>query len=134
MATVDLLWPMASLTDLAERYVDDRLRRGEITEGTARNLASHLRHLADALPNVPLDRLDRDALERWQATIGHLKPASRRARLSTVRTFCRWLVDHGYIDTDPSVRLAKVRLSQPVPRALPARACAALLARVDDSR
>jgi integrase/recombinase XerC len=123
-----------TLTPQLERYIYERRARGEIGAETARNQRCHLRGLADSFGARPLNRLTRREVERWQETIGHLSPATRRARLSTVRTFCRWLVDRRAIMKDPTAGLPSIRQPRTVPRALPRQAIIDLLGQLPDRR
>lgn len=118
----------------AARYLRERRNRGEISSDTVRNQRCHLRGLVESFGSRPLGRLSRLDLEAWQETIGHLAPASRRQQLSTVRCFCRWLIDHGVITVNPAVNLPPVRQPRTVPRALSKAAVAAILDTVPDDR
>jgi integrase/recombinase XerC/integrase/recombinase XerD len=101
-----------------ERYVSGRLARGEITAATARQLRWRLSTLVRTAPELPVAALRREHILAWEATIGWQRPASRRAYLSTVKVFCRWCIDEELLDVDPTARLARVRESRRVPRAL----------------
>ena len=69
----------------------------------------------------------------WQRTIAAHRPATRRAYLSTVRTFCRWAVSEGLLPADPTRGLA-VREPRSVPRALSAAEMGRLRAVLPDLR
>jgi site-specific recombinase XerC len=69
-------------------------------------------------PGVTVAEVDRDMVRAWQASVGSLRPASRRAYLSTVRTFCAWCADSDLMEADPTLRLGRVREPRLVPRAL----------------
>jgi integrase len=101
-----------------ERYVQDRAQRGEITERTARQLRWRLSTLVRTAPELPIAQLRREHIVAWERTIGWQRPASRRAYLSTVKVFCRWCIDEGLLDTDPTQRLARVREPRRDARAL----------------
>ncbi|HSS12232.1 MAG TPA: tyrosine-type recombinase/integrase [Acidimicrobiales bacterium] len=108
-----------TLAALVETYVSDRLARGEIGASTAKQFRIRLGSLSSAGPtDQSAADVDRETILAWQATIGHLAPASRKAYLSTVRSFCRWCVTSGFMDADPTVTVGRVRLSRRVPRAL----------------
>jgi site-specific recombinase XerC len=77
-------------------------------------------------PRAPA-QLDRKTLLEWQATLGRTSPSTRRKYLSTVRQFCRWLIDEGHLDSDPTAGLAKIREPRRVPRAIRRTDVAALL-------
>lgn len=125
---------MATLTVHADRYLAERRARGELCEVTVRNQRCHLRGLAESFGARPVDRLSRRSIQRWQETIGHLSPASRRQQLSSVRMFCRWLVERRLVNSDPTAGLPLVRQPRSVPRALSHRAVVALLEQAPDLR
>ena len=118
----------------ASRFVEDRRRRGEITKDTARNHRSHLEGLVVSFGARPLTQMGPAAIERWQETIGHLSPATRRGNLSTVKVFSRWLVAQHLIRHDPTANLPPIRQPRSVPRALDSLSVATLLAAVPDER
>jgi site-specific recombinase XerD len=106
------------LSDAVERYVTDRAERGEIGASSARQLRWRLGTLARCWPELEVVDLAPEHVKEWQRTIGWQKPASRRAYLSTLKTFCRWLIEEDYLERDPTLRTARVREPRVVPRAL----------------
>ena len=107
-----------NLRALARTWIDARAARGELHGESVRvenaRIASLLRLYGDAPPEA----LDRAALLEWQAAIGDHKPATRRKYIGTIRRFCNWLSDEGYLDANPAGALVKVREPRAVPRAL----------------
>jgi integrase/recombinase XerC len=103
-----------------ERYVSGRLERGEISANTARQLRWRLGTLVRSAPDLAIGDLERSHVLAWAATIGSQRPASRRAYLSTVKTFCRWALEEELIGRDPTARLSAVREPRRPPRALSA--------------
>jgi site-specific recombinase XerC len=83
---------------------------------------------------VEVAGVDRGMVRAWQATVGELRPASRRAYLSTVRTFCAWCAEGGLLVADPSAGLGRVREPRAVPRALSAGQVARLRLVLPDLR
>lgn len=118
---------MTPLESAVHIYLRGRSRRGEITMTTAEHFRTRLTSLTRCFGDRPVAELDRHAIEYWQASIGHLAPASRNAYLSAVRTFCEWLALEGQLSTNPCQGLPKVREPRRVPRALPSAAVARLL-------
>ncbi|MDQ1426647.1 MAG: integrase/recombinase XerC [Acidimicrobiaceae bacterium] len=125
---------MAILQELSATYVQARSERGEISRRTRREIHSRLDSLGRSYGDRPIDELDARAIDRWQRSIGHHSPAARRAYLSTVKVFCRWLVAEQHLATDPTVGAARVREPRRVPRALSIRSVAAVLAAAADPR
>jgi integrase/recombinase XerC len=123
-----------TLTHHAETYLRGRRLRGEITLDTLRNQRCHLAGLATSFGARPITRFGPAAIDRWLETIGHLTPATRRSRISTVRTFCRWMVAQRRIGADPTGHLEPVRQPRAVPRALEEPRVAAVLDACPDLR
>jgi integrase/recombinase XerD len=117
-----------TLGEAVDLYIWDRYGRRELTLKSARSLADRLKLLVDALgADLPADRLDRRAVLSWQHTVSAHAPASRRAYLSTVRTFCGWAIGEGYLTQDPTAGIARIKQPRLVPRALPQDAVTKLL-------
>jgi site-specific recombinase XerD len=106
------------LTDAIAAYVAERADCGEITAGTAAQLAWRLTRLAAAHPGLPVDQLTRQHITDWQRTTGWQRPATRRGYQSTLKVFCAWAVDGGLLEVDPTVRLARLRDDAGPPRTL----------------
>lgn len=49
---------------------------------------------------------------------GRLRPTTRKARLSRLRPFCRWLILDGHIGTDPTLRIGRIVVPSSDPRDL----------------
>lgn len=117
-----------------ERYVSGRLSRGEISANTARQLRWRLGTLVRSVGDLPVCELERKHILAWAATIGDQRPASRRAYLSTVKTFCRWALEEELLARDPTARLSAVREPRRPPRALSAPQMARLALVLPDAR
>jgi site-specific recombinase XerD len=115
------------LDALCDQWVQGRKARGEIRPNSAAVLRARLTGLVAVVGSGPVDRA---AVQRWQETIGHLAPSTRRAYLATARGFCQWLVLEGHLDQDPTLGVARVREPRRVPRALPERDVVALVDQV----
>ncbi|HSS08861.1 MAG TPA: tyrosine-type recombinase/integrase [Acidimicrobiales bacterium] len=109
---------MMLLADVVDVYVADRYDRGEIGLRTATHLRSRLASLVRACPACWVGQVDRLVIRRWQASIGCYQAPTRRAYLSTVKTFCRWAVEWDYLSADPTAGVARVREPKREPRAL----------------
>lgn len=104
--------------ELAEAYLGHRLRAGEISRLTARNDACALRGFVAAVGETPVHEVDQRHGQLWAESLDGLAPNTRRRRLSTVRGFCRWLVEEGHTATNPVARVKGPRTPRAVPRAL----------------
>ena len=123
------------LSEAVELYVTGRRARGELTASSARDFRSRLGSLvAAAGPGASAGSLDRAAVAAWQATIGGHRPATRRAYLSTVRTFCQWAAAEEVLERDPTAACARVREPRRATRALPASSVARLRLVLPDLR
>lgn len=109
---------MGTLTHHIGAYIGGRRKRGELTPRTARNIRQHLDGLDVAFGHRPLNQLGHRAVERWMESLGHLAPTTRRLHLSSVRCFCRWLVDQQHLDDDPTRKIPTVRVPRSAPRAM----------------
>jgi integrase len=78
--------------------------------------------------DLPASALGRRELLDWQARIGHLRPATRRAYVGAVGRFCRWLLIEGHVEADLTAHLVKVREPRRAPRALRADDVARVIA------
>lgn len=123
-----------TLTPLVCRYIRGRVQRGEITTTTASGLWSALDTLSEAHGARPVKQLSRDTLLRWRTLRAHLKPSTQCSQWSMVAGFCAWLVDEGYVRTDPTRGMKAPRRPRSVPRALEVDDIAALLEVVPDTR
>jgi len=99
---------MADLRSLSEAWLEGREARQELNNDSARGERERL-GLFVGMFTTP-GQLDRQALLDWQAAIGHLRPATRRARVGAVRRFLHWLVAEGYLAEDLTGHLARVRV------------------------
>lgn len=70
----------ARVRDLTWRYLDERVKRGEITRGTAHEYEYQLASFAKACGNRPPEMLGRRQVERWMESRplapGHLADAT----------------------------------------------------------
>lgn len=97
-------------TRLALRYCAQQHAEGHWTALTTRRNRLTLLSFTVGLP----DRWDRRHVDRWLAR-PDLAPATRRTRISTLRGWVRWLIEHRHIDRDPTshVRAPKVPKGHP---------------------
>lgn len=107
---------MTTLSELTDRYVAERLHKGEVGRGTARQMRARLSTFAAHTP-VPPEKLTRRHVDRWLATPG-LSAHYRRSRLSTLRGFCQWAVLNKHIRRDPTLGVKFAKLPPLLPRAL----------------
>lgn len=122
-----------AVSDLADIYVTERAARQEITGATPTTFRSVLGLFARAIGDPPAERLNREIVVGW-LTGQKVGPATIRIRLSTVRTFCDWLVDRAILEVNPCIGVKGPRQPRAVPRAVPSDAVARVLAEAPDSR
>lgn len=110
---------------LVAKYLRERSARQELAASNLKNLRWILVTFAVTCPDDPA-LIRRRHVERWLEQ-QQVSPGTLRTRLSTVRTFCRWLVLNGHIRIDPTVGIAGPRKVRHLPRALPRGDVAATL-------
>jgi integrase/recombinase XerC len=108
------------VSEAVERYVADRQGRGEIGARSADQFRWRLGGLTRTCPQLEIGQLGRDEVRAWQTTVGWQRPASRRAYLSTLRVFVRWLQDEELLEADPTRGLGRVKEPRKAARALSA--------------
>lgn len=126
----------AERSHLVDDYTARRVALHELSPLTARNTRCALR-LLERIANAgghELLEVDRADVLAWLAAQYHLAPATRRARFSAVRLFCRWLVEEGYAMSDATAGVAAPRQPRSVPRALEPSSVARLLEVCPDAR
>lgn len=116
---------------LVFRYVRERVARGELVSGTARQYESRLLDFAKGIP--PGVAPTRRHVERWLEREG-LSTHYRRARLSALRSFTKWCVLNGHLERDPCLGVPLPRLPELLPRYLSADEMGALMACCTDAR
>lgn len=77
-----------------------------------------LTRLARALPVDLLDAT-REHLLDWRAGLDDLAPNTIGSYVSSVRSFYRWCVDEGHLETDPALRLPRPKPRRYKPRPVP---------------
>lgn len=119
--------------DIVEPYVRGRVRQGEIVPLTARNHRTVLGQFARSA-NCPAEKLSERHVRRWLEDYEHLSASTRRNRLATVRTFCRWLHEEGHCPRNACRKVRTLREPRRVPRALQPEQVARVLVACPDTR
>lgn len=119
---------------LVEPYITERIRRGEVTPLTARNVRGNLHRFAEVCGQRPVNRISRSDVERWLASRPDIAAATRRSELSQVKGFCQWMVRRRHLRVDPTAEIPPIRLPRRLPRAIPADRVARLLSACPDAR
>lgn len=126
--TVDVM----SWATLAEDYVAERAARGRFRPRTVVTVRYTLRGFLRAV--APDDvALEVRHVEAWLAETRQ-SPATARARLSQIRSFCRWLIRKGRLGSDPTLAVDAPRTPRYVPRGLRGEAVGQALAELPDAR
>lgn len=121
------------VADIVGIYIRGRVRQGEIVPLTARNHYGTLAGFAESA-NCDVSKLSERHVRRWLEDHEHLAASTRRNRLATVRTFCRWLHEEGHCPRDPCRKIKALREPKRVPRALTYEQVDAILAACPDTR
>lgn len=86
---------------------------------TLKNYLADLDHLRDFVKDASLEGLDARTLRSYVASLfGRLQPASIARRLSSVRTFYRYLLRQGVLNSSPAEGLSLPKLPKKLPRFL----------------
>lgn len=126
----------STLGPVVIRYVGDRLRLGEITKLTARNIRNHLLDFAHMHGARPLTQLGPRSVERWVARMHQrgLAPSTQALRLSSLRTFAKWCVRQGLVKADWTANAPKVARPRQVPHDMTNDHVARVLAACENPR
>ncbi len=85
-------------------YIVERRDRGQLSDNSIKSYRSILWIFAKAAgTDLPVARLSPRHIEKWYDGYSDRSLATRRHRLSVVRTFCRWLVRRNHLRRDPSL-------------------------------
>lgn len=101
------------LTDLTEDYLAYLAARR--SPATLRSYAADLRQLCAFTADQV--RLDSDTLRNYLRTYSH-HSTTRARKLSTLRMFCRFLVERGHLEGDPTLALDAPIQRKTLPKAL----------------
>lgn len=115
------------------RYIKARRDAGEFNRLTATDTRYHLMKFAEAVGDIPIDKLKVHHIEKWIASLD-IAPTSLRSRLSSVRMFLRWCQARGWITRDPTLGIRGPRPETPPARNLSRTEVQAALAACADSR
>ena len=93
------------------------LRQRSVPVNMVKSYAHDLRLFVQVVPS-DLSAVTPEAIEAFLAGNGHLSPATRRRRYSTLCTFYRWLIRHEIVEVNPMERLDSTEQVQREPRPL----------------
>jgi integrase/recombinase XerC len=123
------------LADAVHAYLTERRALGDFRPNSCHQIRWRLSLLVKACPpGLAVAALDRHHVTAWQQSLAGQRPATRRAALSSVRTFCRWAQAEGLLDGDPTARLGRVVEPRADTRALSAAKVARLRLVLPDLR
>lgn len=127
--------PAAGLGFMVLTYVGERTRMGELTGESPRTYRKSLwPFVRFAGADLAVSKVNRRHVERWLQSM-KVAPATMRQRLSALRSFSAWCVEHGYMKKDPTVGIKGARQPRSVPpRGLPGLAVASLFESCADAR
>lgn len=114
---IPLMCAQADDLDPVIRYLSVRVGLGEITTSSAvvigPILKQWLRHVDHAHPSTWTEA----QVAEW-VNDPKLKPSTRKSRLTKLRPFCRWLVEEGVLERDPTRRVGRIIIPDGNPRDL----------------
>ena len=119
------------LMHYVDTYVAHRVARGELVTSSAATIAPILRQWHRHAG--PIDAWTVEAAAHW-VHAPHLRPNSRKGRLSRLRPYTAWLVATGDLAVDVSLGVPPVKIPPPDPRDMRPADVGTLLAAVPDER
>lgn len=123
---------MAELNQLVWKYLRLRRAAGDLCDVAIPNVRRTLLRFSEHA-GVEAGELSAAHVEAFLSSCS-IAASTRRNRYSTVRTFCRWLVEQGHIGQDPTATLKAPRQPRAVPRAYNPPIVARLLEVAPDAR
>ncbi len=123
---------VSTVSALALRYAHDRHAAGFLNDRSAEQTRARLASFVSFAPANPRE-VRRHHVERWMQQ-PHLSAAYRRARLSTLRMFCRWCLAHGFMVKDPTLAIDAPRVPDGIPKRLRPDEARALMATASRDR
>lgn len=118
---------------LIEKYLLSRKAQG-LHRDTIKNQRCALGTFQASIGNRPLARIGPKHIEQWLESCCDLAPATRRARLSTIRAFLRWCERRGYVKKNAAADVRGPRQPRTLPRALASDACEKAILACPDAR
>lgn len=118
---------------LIDAYIGERRATGELAATSCEVIRATLRTFARHCDGVALRDVERTDVEAWLAP--HVEsPNTAKSKLTKLRPFARWLVEHGHIDRDFTVGVRSVKLRKGPVRCVAMPKVAAVLAVCPDDR
>jgi site-specific recombinase XerD len=116
-----------------DHYLARRHGREEIASITAGGIRSNVGNALRLMGDPPIGQLTRAHVLAWleETTCA---PATKRTRLSQLRTFCQWAVEEGLVVRDPTAGVRGPREPRRLPRGVQRRDVNALLEACPESR
>lgn len=124
---------MEDMGRLALRYVTERKHRGEYTKTSAKTAADVLALFVKTIGDKPPSKVTKRSVEKWRDSL-RVAPGTIRNRISIVRTFFEWCIDHGYCRANPLAGLRAPKEPRRLPRGLSTEDVNRVLAECEDER
>ncbi|MEI8165556.1 MAG: tyrosine-type recombinase/integrase [Chloroflexales bacterium] len=105
---------MLLLPDAISRFLSD-LQRAECSPHTTRAYRTELNHLIACHPG-PVGAISVDVVRAALARRDGRSPASRARTMAALNSFLTWAVKHDLLDTNPLIKLDRVKVPEPGPR------------------
>ncbi len=122
-------------TDLLERYLRDKGEARNLSGYTLRNYRTDLEHFLYALAGWEIDALEvtRGDLRRYLAVLlgNGVADGSVRRKVSTIRSFYKWLRADGHLDNDPFFGVTGPKAGRRLPDILTSEDIARMVASAD---
>lgn len=122
-----------STSRLVPLYLAERVAAGELSKVSLATVKWTLRDFARFTADIATADLRARHVEAYLASITVARSTARQ-RFCHIRQFCRWLVRHDHLETDPTADLKAPRQPRAVPRAFRADLVDRIVAGVPDGR
>lgn len=106
----------SQMTELMQRYVTERTEAGDLTGKSPEATLGRLMSFARSC-NLPPTEVTKHDVRRWMASLD-LRPASRRAYLSSLTGFFRWMCEEDMIPHDPTAGVKRPKIPKGENRSL----------------
>lgn len=126
--------PAAAIEGFLDHLLSERDRSPNTVRAYGTDLESLRQHLDDAVVQA-WDDVELGHLRGWLAAMSEagISRSTIARRISAARTFCRWCTRHGFMTSDPAVRLGTPKRLRSLPDVMTPAQMATVLDRASDA-
>ena len=123
---------LGTATPLIESFLSSKAATGHYNERSVVVVRSSLGVFDRFLGDRALSALDRSLVDDFQLALSPYMPNSRKSYFLHLRTFCGWLVEHGYLESNPTDGISLGTVPRGMPRSQSPEAIRAVLGACED--